>query len=97
MALNTTYYRSTTTARERYIEVKATAFEAQAPFYVSSAELEFARRHPTSFALYRVYDILKNPRFYVLKGNITSKVDLVPTVYQARPSTTASDCDLVSG
>jgi hypothetical protein len=70
--------------RERYIEVKATAFGERTPFYISSAELEFARRHPTSFTLYRVYDVLKNPRFYVLEGDITSGIDLVPTIYRAQ-------------
>ena len=69
---------------ERYIEVKATAFGAQTPFYISSAELEFARRHPRSFALYRVYDLLKDPRFYVLEGDIASEVDLVAAVYRAQ-------------
>src|SRR6185312_13649441 len=55
---------------ERHIEVKTTALGAQTPFYISSAELEFARSHPMSFALYRVYDVLDRPRFYVLEGDI---------------------------
>jgi Protein NO VEIN, C-terminal len=70
---------------ERYIEVKTTALGAQTPFYVSSAELEFARSHPKSFALYRVYDVRSNPLFYALEGDITPMIDLVPTVYRAQP------------
>ena len=70
--------------RERHIEVKATAFGALTPFYISSAELEFAHRHPRSFALYRVYDVLDNPRFYVLEGDIALAVELVPTTYRAQ-------------
>jgi|SRR5450755_642338 Domain of unknown function (DUF3883) len=70
--------------RERHIEVKSTALGAQTPFYISSAELEFARCHPLSFALYRVYDVLGTPRFYVLEGDIATAVDLVPTAYRAQ-------------
>jgi hypothetical protein len=36
-----------------HIEVKATALAAQTPFYLPSAELDFARRHAGSYALYR--------------------------------------------
>jgi len=70
--------------RERHIKVKSTALGAQTPFYISSAELEFARCHPLSFALYRVYDVLGTPRFYVLEGDIATAVDLVPTAYRAQ-------------
>lgn len=56
---------------ERHIEVKTTALGAQTSFYISSAELEFARSHPMSFALYRVYDVLDSPRFYVLEGDVS--------------------------
>ena len=70
--------------RERHIEVKTTALGAPTPFYISSAELEFARHHPASFALYRVYDVLNSPRFYVLEGDVAAVVDLVPTTYRAQ-------------
>jgi Domain of unknown function (DUF3883) len=70
--------------RERHIEVKATALGSVTPFYISSAELEFARRHPASFELYRVYDVLAKPSFYVLYGDISTVVDLEATVYRAR-------------
>lgn len=68
----------------RYIEVKTTALGAETPFYISSAELEFARTHPGSFVLYRVYDVLDNPHFYVLEGDIAEAVDLVPATYRAQ-------------
>jgi hypothetical protein len=69
---------------ERHIEVKTTALGAQTPFYISSAELEFARRHPRSFALYRVYDVLDKPRFYILEGDVAQAVELIPTVFRAQ-------------
>jgi Domain of unknown function (DUF3883) len=62
----------------RYIEVKTTALGSQTPFYISSAELEFGRAQPGSFALYRVYDLLHDPHFYVLDGDITEAADLAP-------------------
>jgi hypothetical protein len=64
---------------ERHIEVKTTALGAQTPFYISSAELEFAQCHPESFALYRVYDVRHSPAFYVLEGDIAPALDLAPT------------------
>lgn len=70
--------------RHRYIEVKTTALGSQTPFYISSAELEFARAHPSSFALYRVHDLLHDPHFHVLDGDITEAADLVPVTYRAQ-------------
>jgi hypothetical protein len=73
---------------ERHIEVKTTALGAETPFYISSAELDFACSHPRSFALYRVYDVLNDPRFYVLEGDISQAVELVPTVFRAQVTST---------
>jgi Domain of unknown function (DUF3883) len=78
---------------ERHIEVKTTALGAQTPFYISSAELEFARRHPRSFALYRVYDVLDKPRFYVLEGDISQAVELMPTVFRAQLTSRHPPCN----
>ncbi len=56
-----------TDGRTRYIEVKATKLGALTPFYITSAELEFARRHRGEYAIYRVFDIDGDaPEFYVL-------------------------------
>jgi hypothetical protein len=80
----------TATGRERHIEVKSTALGAQTPFYLSSAELDFARSHPRSFALYRVYDVLDSPRFYVLNGDLEAAVDLIPATYRAQVNDAAA-------
>jgi uncharacterized protein DUF3883 len=58
--------------QERYIEVKMTAFGAEAPFYITSAELDFAQDHLDRYALYRVYGVLKKPQFFSLEG--TSRI-----------------------
>jgi len=69
----------------RHIEVKATALGPETPFYLSSAELDFAQRHHESYALYRVYDVLGSARFYVLKGDIATMIDMTPVTYRAWP------------
>jgi hypothetical protein len=73
---------------QRYIEVKTTALGAETPFYISSAELDFAQRHQEHYALYRVYDVLVEPRFFVLEGNVNLVLDLTATTYRARIATT---------
>jgi hypothetical protein len=77
--------------RHRHIEVKATALGDGAPFYITSAELDFAQRHADSYALYRVYDILSEPRFYVLEGDITKILGLTPLTYSARITAATPD------
>ena len=71
--------------KARYIEVKATAYGAQTPFYMTSAELDFALRHQESYCLYRVYNLLDAPQFYVLSGNIAEQTEKVPVTYKVSP------------
>lgn len=62
-----------TDGHERHIEVKTTALGAEAPFYISSAELEFARRQLASYALHRVYAVQGDiPRFSYSKATTPS-------------------------
>lgn len=79
--------------RERYIEVKATAHGEGTPFYLSSAELDFAQRHADRYALYRVYDIDGERRFFALEGDITALLGLTPVTYSARITATAPDAN----
>ncbi len=70
--------------QERYIEVKTTALGALTPFYLSSAELEFARCHPQTYALYRVYDVLaRQPKFFALQCDEIFQLELTPITYRA--------------
>jgi hypothetical protein len=62
-----------------YIEVKATASRDGAPFYISSAELDLAQPHAGRYALYRVYDLDGEPRFFALEGDITEILGLTLT------------------
>jgi Protein NO VEIN, C-terminal len=72
--------------RPRYIEVKATKLGALTPFYITSAELDFARRHQGEYAIYRVFDIDGDaPEFYVLEGDLNTLLATEPVTYRARP------------
>jgi len=73
--------------RHRYIEVKATKLGALTPFYITSAELDFARRHHREYAIYRVFDIDGDaPEFYVLEGDLDTLLAVEPVTYRARPA-----------
>jgi len=67
-----------------YIEVKTTALDAQTPFYMSSAELSFARYHLDSYHLYRVYDVDEQPKVFVIRDPLDSALDLTPVTFRAR-------------
>jgi hypothetical protein len=73
--------------RLRYIEVKATKLGALTPFYITSAELDFARRHHGEYAIYRVFDIDGDaPEFYVLEGDLDTQLAVEAVTYRARPA-----------
>jgi hypothetical protein len=67
-----------------YIEVKTTALYADTPFYISSAELDFARRNAACYALYRVSNVGDGPQFFVLRGDIAGDIEMLPITYRAR-------------
>lgn len=72
--------------RRRYIEVKATKFGALTPFYITSAELDFARQHQGDYAIYRVFGVDRDaPEFYVLEGDLDTLLSVEPVTYRARP------------
>jgi hypothetical protein len=54
--------------RERFIEVKTTAYPKETPFYISDGELEFANAHEDDFRLYRVFEFRRLPRLFELRG-----------------------------
>jgi hypothetical protein len=70
--------------RERHIEVKTTGLGALTPFYMSSAEVDFARSHPDSYMLFRIYDATTSPCFFALDGDISAAVELVPATYRVQ-------------
>jgi hypothetical protein len=69
--------------RELFIEVKTTKYRKEAPFFISSNEVEFAKSHASRYSLYRVYQYSKNPRLFMLPGDITKNCNLSVTQYRA--------------
>lgn len=56
--------------RERYIEVKTTAFAKETPFFISRGEVQFAKDHEEQFHLYRLYEFRKSPKLFDLAGPV---------------------------
>ncbi len=69
--------------RERFIEVKTTAYIAETPFYVSRNELSFSTEEAAQFHLYRLFDFRKRPRMFTLAGALDSNCRLDPVSYRA--------------
>ncbi len=70
-----------TSGRERFIEVKTTAFGKETPFYVSRGELKFAQQHTKEFHLYRLFDFRKDPRMFDLPGAVEQHCTMNPVSY----------------
>ncbi|HZZ79398.1 MAG TPA: DUF3883 domain-containing protein [Gemmataceae bacterium] len=69
--------------RERFIEVKTTAYIAETPFYVSRNELSFSTEEAAQFHLYRLFDFRKRPRMFMLAGALDASCRLDPVSYRA--------------
>jgi hypothetical protein len=69
--------------RERFIEVKTTAFGAITPFYVSHNEVLFSEEMKDRFILARVHEFRSQPKIFELRGSIVSNVVLDPISYRA--------------
>lgn len=69
--------------RERFIEIKTTAYAKETPFFISDGELSFANAHELEFRLYRVFQFRMTPRLFELRGRPDSHCRLDPTTYRA--------------
>jgi hypothetical protein len=69
--------------RERFIEVKTTAYIAETPFYVSRNELSFSTEQAAQFHLYRLFDFRKRARMFMLDGALDTNCRLDPVSYRA--------------
>lgn len=69
--------------RERFIEVKTTAYIAETPFYVSRNELSFSTEQAAQFHLYRLFDFRKRARMFMLAGALDTNCRLDPVSYRA--------------
>lgn len=73
-----------TTGREKYIEVKTTAFGMEAPFFVSRNELAFSESEVEDFHLYRLFEFRREPKYFSLRGAIRDNCLLDAVSYMAR-------------
>jgi hypothetical protein len=69
--------------RERFIEVKTTAFGKDTPFFVSKNELTFSRVATQQFHLYRLFEFRKQPSLFDLVGEISNHCLLDPVSFRA--------------
>ncbi len=70
--------------RERFIEVKTTAFGKETPFFISQNEVGFARENANQFHLYRLFDFRRNPRLFDLPGVVEQHCQMSPSNYICR-------------
>jgi len=70
--------------RERFIEVKTTAFGISTPFYVTRNEILRSEKDFEKYHLYRIFSFRTNPRLFDLPGAISENCSLDATAYLAR-------------
>jgi len=69
--------------RERFIEVKTTAFGELTPFYVSRNELARSKADAELYQLYRVFGFRDRPKLFSVPGAIEATFHLEATTYMA--------------
>jgi len=70
--------------RERFIEVKTTAYGKQLPFFVSRHEVSVSQAYSNQYHLYRVFQFRDDPRLYTLAGALDQVCQLTPVQFTAR-------------
>jgi hypothetical protein len=68
----------------RFIEVKTTNGGSLTPFIVTRNELEFSEETEDAFCLYRVFDFASTPKLFILRGALSSHLELEAMDYRAR-------------
>lgn len=69
--------------RERFIEVKTTAFGKETPFFVTRNELSFSKDASDNFVLCRLFEFRQTPRLFALNGALDQHCALDPVTYRA--------------
>lgn len=69
--------------RDRFIEVKTTAYDAETPFFISPNEVEFSSQQADSFYLYRLFAFRNKPQMFTLNGAVARHCLLDPVSYRA--------------
>lgn len=69
--------------RERFIEVKTTAYVAETPFFITPNEVRFSSEQSDQFHLYRLFSFRDKPRMFTLSGAVAANCLLDPVSYRA--------------
>lgn len=69
--------------KERFIEVKTTAFGKETPFFVTRNELDFSKDAKDHFVLCRLFEFRQTPRLFALNGALDQHCALDPATYRA--------------
>ena len=73
-----------TDGADRLVEVKTTRFGIETPFFVSRNEVRVSEAEGEIYHVHRVFTFEKNPRLFILKGNLRRVCELTPVQYVAR-------------
>lgn len=68
--------------REKFVEVKTTAFAKETPFFASAAEIRFSQQNAPQYAVYRLFEFRKNAKCFALQGAIRDHCALDPVSYR---------------
>ena len=71
------------TGHDRFIEVKATRYGQLTPFFISAGELRFSTANLHAYQLYRLFDFRRDPRLFMLPGDVRRHVRLEAVNYRA--------------
>lgn len=67
-----------------YIEVKTTTNKVDCEFPVSKGEVDKSKELDYQYCIYRIYDVIKSPKFYRVFGKIENHFDLDPITFLAK-------------
>lgn len=68
---------------KQMLEVKATGLGKSFPFYVTANEVRFSEDIPDEYRLFRVFNMGREPRIYVLHGSLGEHCRLEPILFRA--------------
>lgn len=68
---------------ERFYEVKTTVGHRRTPFFLSRNERDFAEEAPNNFRIFRLYEVGRAPRSFLIAPPLDSALILEPYVYRA--------------
>lgn len=69
--------------QDRLVEVKTTRYGQYTPFYISASEVKFSAKNWDKYHLYRLFEFRKEPKLFVLPGDVSTNVNLEAVNFRA--------------